>query len=170
MKLTGVDLSIYNENRILEARIKELATELDIYKYDELTGFSLRRDFLISLTKVIDTDEKRYLTLFNINKLSHVNRIEGYDAGDVLIKKTATDIKNLIPNSEYYRVSSNEFMIISHYKPNKTKVFNTVSAVVNLKDYNNINSVLNDIYAILSDNKVKYFKEFKVRDRRSNRD
>jgi len=81
---------------------------------DELTGL-LNRNALIKLSN--RRDSIRTMMLISIDNFDHINIAYGYDNGDLLLKEVANFLKSKIPTeTQLYRVSSNEFTIISFEK------------------------------------------------------
>ena len=98
-------------------RLKELVNK---YKYDYLTGFKLRLDFEDKLKEVesrVNYHNELYTIItIDLNGLHTINRTEGFECGDKILKKLAEYIGDIFDPSNVYRVGGDEFYVITKGK------------------------------------------------------
>lgn len=99
--------------------VQYLKEEVKRYKYDFLTGFKLRKDFdnylNILFERYIHEKKNFLLALIDLNNLHNVNRLDGFEAGDKLIKEVADKIESLFSDcisAEIFRIGGDEFAIL----------------------------------------------------------
>ncbi len=78
---------------------------------DVLTGLKNRRGYLETL-KEIPEDEEIAIIFCDINALKFVNDNIGHEEGDQLIKKMANILNEQFTDSEIFRISGDEFVVI----------------------------------------------------------
>ena len=102
-------------NQQLEKAIEEKTAKLaKQYITDELTGF-LNRNALLKASKSLEKEQ--IMLLVSVDNFDSINITYGYDNGDIIIKSLANLIKSNIPNNiELYRISSDEFALVSSAK------------------------------------------------------
>ena len=162
MKITSLNTMLTEENELLKKKIRYLEDELNIYKYDMLTNFLLRRDFELHFVKFINYTKDTYLTILDINRLHYTNNEFGYSAGDKLIKDTALAIMSKYPNGDYYRIGGDEFAIFTDLPPVNNNIEDTVSATVNILDYETKDDMILELSKRLSKEKAKWYEEHKI--------
>lgn len=89
-----------------------------LYKFDYLTGLKQRRDFETETIHKMKNQEF-WIAMYDITGLHKVNRENGFNAGDALIRKVANDIQQIESNWETYRIGGDEFIGLFFDKPNK---------------------------------------------------
>lgn len=154
------------ENSLLKKKINYLEKQLEIYKYDLLTGLLLRRDYELAFIDYNNSTEDIYLTIVDINRLHYTNNKFGYTAGDKLIINVANEIKKQFPKGDYFRIGGDEFAIFTKDKPNIDEIDQCVFAIANLKDYETKDDLMIYISKKLSSEKAKWYKKQEF-DRRS---
>jgi diguanylate cyclase (GGDEF)-like protein/PAS domain S-box-containing protein len=84
--------------------------------YDELTGLPNRYSFMRILSGIISNFGKQnnvYIAFVDLDNFKDINDLFGHDYGDMIIKKTAEIIKNVIGDrGGLYRMGGDEFGII----------------------------------------------------------
>ncbi|MFJ1340673.1 diguanylate cyclase [Pseudomonas caricapapayae] len=80
---------------------------------DALTEIPNRRSFMAKAqTRLLEGDEQsRYLAMIDIDNFKKVNDQFGHDTGDVVLKRTAANIKASMTEFEYARLGGEEFVI-----------------------------------------------------------
>ncbi|MNJ50260.1 Diguanylate cyclase YdeH [compost metagenome] len=80
---------------------------------DALTEIPNRRSFMAKAqTRLQEGDEQsRYLAMIDIDNFKKVNDQFGHDTGDVVLKRTAANIKASMTEFEYARLGGEEFVI-----------------------------------------------------------
>lgn len=146
------------ENALLKKKILKLEGEVNKYRYDALTGLRLRKDFDESLgdcfSKFRLEEENFYLSIIDVNGLHHINKTEGYLAGDTMIQKVATNIIDNCPEGQLFRIGGDEFAILSHSKPDCINDNDFVFATVVSKEYKTPREMFQGV-----DKKLKVVKE-----------
>lgn len=98
---------------------------------DHLTGLPNRQQ----LSEDLEEKGEKLLILINIKKFRNINESYGYDVGDTLLQLFAKRVANILEDHEKsYRVSSDEFAILSHVMQEdkvKTKQKNIVNYIEN---------------------------------------
>ena len=139
--------------------IHKLENELNIYKYDKLTGLLSRHDFENKLNKVLN--KKNYwIRLIDINGLHKRNNEFGYESGDELIITVVNYLKETT-NEIIYRTGGDEFCIIYNTEDYPDDINNEyiVSSTLNLYNYTNIKSVIKDLSKDLKIKKTEWYKK-----------
>lgn len=119
------------ENQKLITEIKKLRQDNDIlrslvneYKYCSMTNLKGRYDFDIRFNELW-FDYKNFnkdfvLCIVDLNGLHAINRSEGgWEAGDKIIKKIASELQNELACSDIYRTSGDEFFILNQNTTSK---------------------------------------------------
>jgi len=106
----------------LTKKIENLKKLVDKYKYDYLTGFKLRLDFEEKLTEA-ETEINYFngtytLVMVDLDDLHNINRNEGFEYGDKILKRLAIYIGDIFNPSNVYRVGGDEFYVIIKGKVN----------------------------------------------------
>ncbi|MEG1039582.1 MAG: GGDEF domain-containing protein [Pseudomonas sp.] len=86
---------------------------LDQAYIDVLTEIPNRRSFMAKAQTHLQEDEtqSRYLAMIDIDNFKKVNDRFGHDIGDVVLKRTAANIKASMTEFEYARLGGEEFVI-----------------------------------------------------------
>ena len=96
-------------------RIEYLESMVKKYKYDYLTGLMGKLDFTDKFDRLFEEhqfgDQGFAIAIVDIDGLHNKNRLEGYVAGDNLIKKVANDLKKSFAFHQVYRISGDEFIV-----------------------------------------------------------
>ena len=100
-----VQSNIIADNRLRAEIYNDLSTK------DVLTGLKNRRGYEKMLIKV--SDNKVGVVFCDINSLKVVNDTLGHESGDKLIQNFANICINSFPNDFIYRISGDEFVILS---------------------------------------------------------
>ena len=102
--------------------IECLRKQVNLYRYDMLTGFMQRHDFNIDLKDLFRKNKSFYLLYYDVNNLHNVNREKGFAEGDALIKRVSERIIKVAPKSLYYRPTGDEFFVITECEPNSIDI------------------------------------------------
>ncbi len=99
-----------------QAEIDRLKKEVRYYKYDHLTGLSLRSDFEgmigdLWYEHVVNGNRFIY-AIVDINGLKAANTAHGHKHGDALIVTITDQLKSVFEDSFIYRVGGDEFCIV----------------------------------------------------------
>ncbi|MDD2058095.1 GGDEF domain-containing protein [Pseudomonas sp. GD03860] len=79
---------------------------------DALTEIPNRRSFMTKAQRHLEDDEPhRYLAMIDIDNFKKVNDQFGHDIGDLVLKRTAANIKAAMNEFEYARLGGEEFAI-----------------------------------------------------------
>jgi len=99
----------YSQN--LEEEVEEKTARLaHQYITDELTGLLNRN----ALLKKFNHNEDKIMLLMSIDNFDNINITYGYERGDIVLQEIAKILLSHIPNnSKLYRISSNEFALVS---------------------------------------------------------
>jgi len=99
--------------KVLNILLTQTAVTLELenlYSHDKLTGCLSRQ----KLDEVLIKNDFSALLLININNLDSVNSTYGYAIGDEILKLFVKFLHNLLEdNSSLYRLSSDEFVVIT---------------------------------------------------------
>jgi diguanylate cyclase (GGDEF)-like protein len=114
------DIEMNEENwDIMAERVQYLKGEVKKYKYDYLTGLKMRKDFdgyFRTLYEMYEFENRDFLlVLIDVDGLHNVNRNEGYENGDKLIKKVGKqliEVFNDCNGSEVFRIGGDEFAVL----------------------------------------------------------
>ena len=139
---------------------EELINLVKLYSKDPLTGLKMRRDFELQYEALFETGEDFYLTMIDINGLHNINKLQGYDAGDNLIRKVVEYLKYHCQGSgDIFRLGGDEFVILSkkiHKECLETKNF-CISTVVR-KDFNNSGAMFTRVDELVIQSKADFYK------------
>ena len=95
------------------SRLKELVKK---YKYDYLTGLKLRLDFEDRLKEVeleVNYHDGLYtIVMIDLDNLHTINRTEGFEYGDKILKRLAVYLCDIFDPSDVYRIGGDEFYVI----------------------------------------------------------
>ncbi len=85
--------------------------------YDDLTGLPNRSMLYLNLDEIISLNNKKNnpfaLLQIDINRFNEINSTIGYDYADVLLKKIAKKINNIVANNgTVFRTGGNEFFLL----------------------------------------------------------
>lgn len=94
-----------------EEEIIYLRNQVNKYRYDDLTGLKLRKDFVCDLDYLFDTRDFT-LIMVDVNDLKGANNIS-YAHGDALIQFVVNELKECFDEEDIYRYGGDEFMIIT---------------------------------------------------------
>jgi len=135
--------------------------ELEIYKdlvkkyrFDYLTGFKQRKDFIKETESKMER-QQFYLLMTDVIGLHNVNRNQGYQAGDELIKQVSNDLKQVDYIWENYRIGGDEFMSILFDEPKCVCIDNATTAYVKSTEYKNLNDMIKAVDKLVTEKKVK---------------
>lgn len=114
------DIEMTEENwHIMAERIQYLKDEVKKYKYDYLTGLKMRKDFDVyfrTLYEMYEFENRDFLlVLVDVDGLHDINRNEGYENGDKLIKKVGKQLVeafNVCSGAEVFRIGGDEFAVL----------------------------------------------------------
>ncbi len=111
MDLFLTQTGIYLENTKLQKKLEEAA------QIDGLTGvfnrYYLDKKFKEEISLSERFDQPLSLILVDVNGLKEANDEIGHEAGDLLIKETATILKNNVSHSDFvFRLGGDEFVIL----------------------------------------------------------
>ena len=107
-----------NELGILVRSIREMAAKLEVYVYrDKLTGLRNAAAYIskakeLDLQSKIDASLKYGVIIFDANFLKKVNDNYGHEAGNELLRHSASVIQKVFSNSFVYRIGGDEFAAI----------------------------------------------------------
>lgn len=79
---------------------------------DVLTGLFNRNKMNSYMNEISETNDSIALVFLDINGLKKVNDVEGHIAGDNLIKRAASVLKNVFVNCNIFRAGGDEFVVI----------------------------------------------------------
>lgn len=121
----------------MSEKIYQRTNELNFKAHhDELTGLNNRTNIFndIENAMVHSKDNKTKLAIFfiDLDGFKTLNDTLGHDAGDVVLKETATRLQNTIrSNDSVYRVGGDEFVILIKDLNTATEVRHVVSNIFN---------------------------------------
>ena len=138
----------------LEEELDMYKNMVRLYKYDHLTGMKMRRDFEVE-TRAKMERQRFALAMYDVTGLHRVNREQGYEAGDVLIRQVAMDIQSTDGLWEVYRIGGDEFMAIYFDNTGDIDITNATSAVVCSKDYTCFGDMVEDVDRLVTEKKAK---------------
>lgn len=124
-----------------------------MYKYDYLTGLKQRHDFESeTIQKMLD--KPFWLAMVDVTGLHEINRIQGYAAGDALIKQVANAVQHTDGLWEVYRIGGDEFMGVYFDKPSFV-IPNATVCWVNSEDYEHFSDMMTDVDVLVTTEKKK---------------
>jgi diguanylate cyclase (GGDEF)-like protein len=102
----------------LKREIANLKNQLNLYKYDYLTGLPCRIDFENTYDNFFHDfnmfDKEFTLCIVDINDLHAINHEYGYkDGGDVRILEVSNCLESLFRSSNIFRIGGDEFSILT---------------------------------------------------------
>lgn len=149
-----IKLNIEKENNELKSKIREF--ELEHY-HDPLTGLQ-NRNALIKNLQIYDAPK---LMIIDINRFSSINNLYGGKVGDLVLKKVASILENvMIYGCVPYRLSADQFTLVKHGQSNITckeaakKVIDLTSKEaleIELKDSTHIDINISVTIAVVKD-------------------
>ena len=92
------------------------------YFNDKLTGL-YNEDYLkIILRNNLEIYEYKCLHIIHVQNVPEYNKKHGWDAGNVLFKKFATELQSLYPDTLCFRAYGNSFVLLAkeHFEPDDT--------------------------------------------------
>ena len=115
-----IDLQFDKDNfNLVVERMQFLREEVKKYKYDFLTGLKQRKDFddkLQLMFEGFEFEEKQFaFIMLDVDGLHNVNRLQGYDSGDNLLKTVSHEVSNLFEEcdqADVFRISGDEFAVL----------------------------------------------------------
>lgn len=118
MRNTTLEFTQENWEMVLD-RIQYLKREVKKYKYDFLTSLRLRKDFdsyFSTLFEMYEFEDRPFaLLLIDVVNLHNINRVQGYSAGDELLKEVANQLKVAFiecNGTEVFRIGGDEFTVL----------------------------------------------------------
>lgn len=158
MGVTKKDSKLALENALLKEKIQHLKDQLATYRYDNLTGFKLRKDFNDKFFDYFSQNHKFHLTIIDINGLHRVNKNMSYLDGDNLIRKVAN---YLVENCDgcLFRIGGDEFAILSINPPICEENPNFVYGTECSTKFNSSREMFNAVDKALKLKKESYYLE-----------
>jgi diguanylate cyclase (GGDEF)-like protein/PAS domain S-box-containing protein len=110
-----------------------------IAHHDDLTGMPNRRQLMIDLNELIDSEGKPFsIILFDVNRFKNINDGLGHHIGDLFLIELASRLQELTnPFVKYYRLSGDEFVGILSNPKALEKVIEDLQAVFKHRFYLN---------------------------------
>ena len=112
-------------------QLEFLKQEVKKYKFDFLTRLMQRKDFDDQFNKIFEEylflDTGFTLVLIDIDNLHAINRQEGYDKGDQVIRQVSDFLKQNFKPYEVYRIGGDEFTLLVR---NDSKTFNEIENIL----------------------------------------
>ena len=145
---------------------KRLTSEVEYYRYDDLTGFLLRKDYNKKLDDAIfqlhNYNRPFMFAIADVNDLKSVNREYGYLAGDAYIKTVSTSLRNNFSECELYRIGGDEFAIIRNGAciESMESILKQVDNIeygivcVDSNEFKSVDDIVNHVDGILRDKKI----------------
>jgi GGDEF domain-containing protein len=137
-----------------DEQIEYLREQVKLYKYDYLTGLKQRRDFDYDLRHKLLSGCDFWVCYYDVNGLHKVNREQGFDAGDSLIRQVANDIQRQPVPHTTYRTSGDEFYAICCSEPTE-QVDNATMVKVSSRGYNKMRYILKDLDKLMIEAKKR---------------
>ncbi|MBP5519415.1 MAG: GGDEF domain-containing protein [Treponema sp.] len=178
LELTGFFLGSEIANYQLFDRLRFVST------IDLLTGVLNRNEMNDRVTQLnVDNRPNRKnigVVFADLNGLKHVNDNDGHAAGDALIKKAASMLRDVFPDAEIFRAGGDEFMVLMRDTNDavvkglvdslkeKSKADQHVNFAVGYcveEDCNNIHSAMKKADIKMYEDKKKYYEQFPERKR-----
>lgn len=146
LEITSFILGFEISNHLLVDKLTELSS------IDILTGLYNRTKMSNYMEELSTKEESVGLIFIDVNGLKKVNDIEGHQAGDYLIKRAASVLKQIYFDSYVFRVGGDEFVVIlrnkteddikkSIYELKKKGSLNNVSFAVGYSISNSCNNM-----------------------------
>ena len=101
---------------IIAERITKFNNEAYRSEHDELTGL-LNRTHLAKVKTRYETQRNVFVIFFDLNNLKKMNDIFGHEAGDALLRNTASKLRWWEKFGDVYRLGGDEFMVVLTNKP-----------------------------------------------------
>lgn len=144
---------------------KETISIIEFFRYDSLTGLRLRKEFEQDIEERFD-NSSFFLTLIDVNGLHNMNRLQGYFAGDSLIRGVVNTLKIRYPNGDLYKIGGDEFAIISDGNQKCKTSKNFCAYSLNSEHYDTWEELFKDCDAGLIQEKANFYKDKKTDRRR----
>jgi len=143
-------IQLKKENESLKEQVRK-------YKYDFLTGLKQRHDFEYEVRHFFKIfPDGFWLYFIDVNNLHAINRDQGYDKGDEVIRQVANDLEHLFPNSICYRTGGDEFyMICFDQITDKIKIDNAMVVGMHTSIFDSIEDVLDELDKKMIEKKKK---------------
>jgi len=140
-----------------EQEIEYLKEQIEYISRNYVTGLYGRHRFMKRLRELFGT-EPFYIIMYDVDGLHEVNRVQGYSAGDSLLKQVATELEMCISPCCAFHIGGDEFYVIYLEEPTDIDVANTTYAMVKSEDYDSINAMLDTVDKRVSLKKAKLKK------------
>jgi len=103
--------------------------------HDELTGLKNRATVFEEIDSAIEesslTDSKVVVFFLDLNKFKHINDSFGHDAGDIILKETASRLRSSVRSDDgVFRVGGDEFIILLKNINNLSEVDNIAKNIL----------------------------------------
>ena len=136
-----------------DEEIEWLKKRVEFYRRDYNTGLLGRHDFEHDIRTKFD-DKDFHLAMHDVTGLHTVNRLEGWDGGNALLKQVANDLLMCERPCEVYLIGGDEFMTIyCGGEPEAIGVRNTTSAVLYSGDFEHVRDLIDAVDKVVSEKK-----------------
>lgn len=158
---------------ILEKINSDLVKEVNKYKYDALTGFKLRIDFNDRMRDIYNTINKRYthmhdtelitkrIIIIDVNRLHYINNKYDYVAGDKYLTSISKLIVRKYPDSEYYRIGGDEFVVLTNDEA-MPDIRNTSAVSLSMCKFDSLEELMVKASSLLKAEKKEWYKKHKL--------
>jgi len=136
-----------------EEQVEFLLEQVNLYRFDYLTGLKMRRDFNHELREKLCTDRPFVLAYYDVDGLHNVNRLQSEQAGDALIRQVADDIRFSPSTLHAFRFSGDEFYAISSTTP--TAIQNATCVYIISEDFETAEEMIIECGRLLTEAKTK---------------
>ena len=150
----------FKNTKYLELLIDNLKNEVNLYRYDFNTGLPTRHDMMLRLNLLEENHIDIAFIMYDINGLHEVNRLQGFEFGDILIKSVADDIIKLPGEHITYTTGGDEFFVIYediHQVPESIDVKSCCCEIVYSCNYNSFSDMISSVDSLVSAKK-KFLK------------
>lgn len=146
----------------LQSMIKDLEY---ISSHDSMTGVLNRRKFFELAQARFETEQDNlFAVMIDIDKFKNINDTYGHHVGDIVIKKIAKIIENMLPNGAILgRLGGEEFAIVCNFE-NQTKLFEHIESIRETIKNENLVIEDNHINFTISSGIAKYGGSFTIID------
>ena len=139
-------------------KIKWLEDRVDFLSRNYVTGLHGRHVFMQRIREKFNEKEPFFLAMHDVDGLHEVNRINGYAAGDALLREVANDLKMCQEPCCVFHIGGDEFYVLYSDEPDNLRCANTTVGIVKSIDYKSVDEMLNAVDKLVSEEKLKYKK------------
>ena len=133
--------------------IAYLEDKVEFYRRDYNTGLLGRKDFECDMINLFYKEKNNfYLSMHDANGLHEVNRVQGWEAGDTLLREIANQLKSKEVYQTYI-IGGDEFMTVWFEDPKEIEIKNATGAYLYSGNFEDLKLMLRTLDVAVSEKK-----------------